>query len=211
MENKPQERGSSRLSLDTRRNSFKPRLPASAVVFNVGEATLINGDAGQSRRKWEARSMESNSCCRCCEGGVEAGLQAHDAFILFLRQKEKRLRRMAQFIVLAALMLVSGALALVITVGLGGRCPPSPDSQVTFTRLNSACINLDSPLVGASIYSCGLFWSTAYFCIHLWGFIKLQKMSINPYLIFFCYNMCGHLRFLSKGGQSIFPQSRGVC
>ncbi|XP_047447206.1 tumor necrosis factor-like [Mugil cephalus] len=74
--------------------------------------------------------MESNSCCRCCEGGVEAGLQGHDTFIQFLRRKEKRLQRMAQFIAVAAILLVSGALALVITVGLGGRCPQSPDCQV---------------------------------------------------------------------------------
>lgn len=39
-------RGSSCLSLDTEWNSLKSRLPTNALVFNVGDSTLIKGDVG---------------------------------------------------------------------------------------------------------------------------------------------------------------------
>lgn len=39
-------RGSSCPSLDTEWNSLKSRLPTNALVFNVGDSTLINGDVG---------------------------------------------------------------------------------------------------------------------------------------------------------------------
>ncbi|XP_023153407.1 lymphotoxin-alpha [Amphiprion ocellaris] len=62
-------------------------------------------------------------------GGGEAGLHRHDSANQRLIQKVTRLYRMAQFTVVALLLLVSGALALLITVGLGGRCHVSPDGE----------------------------------------------------------------------------------
>ncbi|XP_045891912.1 lymphotoxin-alpha-like [Micropterus dolomieu] len=77
--------------------------------------------------EWEAGGMEEDGCCCCC--GVEAGLHQQNALIQLLRQKETRLQRMARFLVAALLLLFSVALALLLTVLLGGRSHQSPDGQ----------------------------------------------------------------------------------
>uniref|UniRef100_A0A3B5BI95 THD domain-containing protein n=1 Tax=Stegastes partitus TaxID=144197 RepID=A0A3B5BI95_9TELE len=56
-------------------------------------------------------------------GEEEARLHRQNTSIQLLIQKVARLYRMAQFIAVALLLLISGALALLITVGLGGRSP----------------------------------------------------------------------------------------
>lgn len=62
-------------------------------------------------------------------GGGEAGLHRHHSANHRLVQKVTRLYRMAQFTVVALLLLLSGALALLFTVGLGGRCHVSPGAE----------------------------------------------------------------------------------
>lgn len=74
--------------------------------------------------------MEGHEFCPVGGGGGEAGLHRHDSANRRLIHNLTRLYRMAQFTVVALLLLVSGALALLITVGLGGRCHVSPDGEV---------------------------------------------------------------------------------
>lgn len=62
-------------------------------------------------------------------GGAEAGFHRQNAAIQRLSQKLTRLYRMAQFMAVALLLLLLGALALLTTVGLGGRCHVSPDGK----------------------------------------------------------------------------------
>ncbi|XP_008293211.1 tumor necrosis factor [Stegastes partitus] len=75
-------------------------------------------------------------------GEEEARLHRQNTSIQLLIQKVARLYRMAQFIAVALLLLISGALALLITVGLGGRCHVSADQKATMiTDSNSSGIN----------------------------------------------------------------------
>ncbi|XP_040899166.1 lymphotoxin-alpha-like isoform X2 [Toxotes jaculatrix] len=76
-------------------------------------------------REWESSGMEEHGRSFCCE--EEAGLQ--NTLIQHLRQKERRLQRMAHILAGALLLLVTAALALLVTVVLEGRGPPSADSQ----------------------------------------------------------------------------------
>uniref|UniRef100_A0A3Q1GDV4 THD domain-containing protein n=1 Tax=Acanthochromis polyacanthus TaxID=80966 RepID=A0A3Q1GDV4_9TELE len=64
--------------------------------------------------------MEGHEFC-LVGGGGEAGLHRHHSADQQLIQRVTRLYRMAQFTVVLLLLLLSGALALLITVGLGGR------------------------------------------------------------------------------------------
>ncbi|XP_022075810.1 lymphotoxin-alpha-like [Acanthochromis polyacanthus] len=73
--------------------------------------------------------MEGHEFC-LVGGGGEAGLHRHHSADQQLIQRVTRLYRMAQFTVVLLLLLLSGALALLITVGLGGRCHVSPDGEV---------------------------------------------------------------------------------
>ncbi|KAA8592829.1 lymphotoxin-alpha [Etheostoma spectabile] len=83
---------------------------------------MLNGS-----REWETGCMEEEGCCCCCccccvEGEGEAGLHRKTTLFKFLRQKETRLQRMAQFVAAALLLLTAVVLALLVTVVLGGRC-----------------------------------------------------------------------------------------
>ncbi|XP_034727989.1 tumor necrosis factor ligand superfamily member 6-like [Etheostoma cragini] len=86
-------------------------------------------------REWETGCMEEEGCCCFVEGEGEgegegeAGLHRKNALFNFLRQKEKRLRRMAQFLAAALLLLVALVLALLVTVVLGVRCHHQPMMQ----------------------------------------------------------------------------------
>ncbi|XP_078106127.1 lymphotoxin-alpha-like [Sander vitreus] len=76
-------------------------------------------------REWETGCMEDKGCCCCCCCGVgegEAGLHRQNTLYHLLRQQETRLRRMAQFLAVALLLLVALVVALLTTVALGGRC-----------------------------------------------------------------------------------------
>lgn len=86
-------------------------------------------DADRRLIEWEARGMDSCCCgCCCCDRG-EAGLHPQDTLIQLLRHKEIQLRRMAQFFAATLLLLLVGVLALLLMVGLGERCVPSPTVQ----------------------------------------------------------------------------------
>lgn len=76
-------------------------------------------------------------------GGGEAGFHRHDTANQWLIHRMTRLYRMAQITVVAVLLLLSGVLALLITVGLRGRCHVQPDGEakVSADRL-SADVNI---------------------------------------------------------------------
>lgn len=73
--------------------------------------------------------MEEDGWC-CCGG--QAGLHRQNPLIQLLHQKERRLQRVAHFLAVACVLLISLALALLITFVLGVRGHHAPVSQVTF-------------------------------------------------------------------------------
>ncbi|KAM6944126.1 lymphotoxin-alpha-like [Lycodopsis pacificus] len=72
--------------------------------------------------------MEEEGCYSCCCSGGETGLRRQDMLIELLRQKETRHQRMAQLLAVT-LLLLSGALALLVTLVFGARGRQAPDSQ----------------------------------------------------------------------------------
>lgn len=88
--------------------------------------------------EWEASGMEEDGCCsRCCCGGVGGGETRYrqQTLIQFLRQKDTRLQRMARFLSVAVLLLISMTLASLIATVYGARCHQSPESQPTMLPL----------------------------------------------------------------------------
>ncbi|XP_054467242.1 lymphotoxin-alpha-like [Anoplopoma fimbria] len=73
--------------------------------------------------------MEEEGRYSCCCSGGEARPQRRDVLIQLLRQKETRNPRLVQLIAAGLLLLISGALALLVTVVFGERGQPSRDSQ----------------------------------------------------------------------------------
>ncbi|TDH12385.1 hypothetical protein EPR50_G00045990 [Perca flavescens] len=90
-------------------------------------------------REWDIGCMEEEDCC-CCGVGVGvgegvSGLHRQNTLFHLLRQQETRLRRMAQFLTVALLLLVALVVALLVTVVLGGRCHhQSADSHGQLTK-----------------------------------------------------------------------------
>ncbi|KAF1388782.1 hypothetical protein PFLUV_G00066230 [Perca fluviatilis] len=95
-------------------------------------------------REWDTGCMEDEGCCCCGVGEGESGLHRQNTLFHHLRQQETRLRRMAQFLTVALLLLVALVVALLVTVVLGGRCnhqsadshgqpTKPPESQAVFS------------------------------------------------------------------------------
>lgn len=82
-------------------------------------------------RRLETLGMEEDGgCCRCCGA---AGPHGNNISTKALRQKETRLQRIAQCLAAGLLVLISVALALLITVVHAWRGSHSPDGQVNFS------------------------------------------------------------------------------
>lgn len=85
-------------------------------------------------REWDGSGMEEDDCCCCC--GAATGLHRHSAVPQLLRHKETQLQRVAHFLAVACVLLISAALALLVTFVLGARGHHAPDNQVPFIQNN---------------------------------------------------------------------------
>ncbi|XP_042277639.1 tumor necrosis factor ligand superfamily member 15-like [Thunnus maccoyii] len=90
---------------------------------------------------WETSGMEEDSECPCC-CGEEGRLHRQNSLIRLLHRREKRLTRMAHFLAVALLLVISVALALLLALLLGRSAPDTPDSQLMMHReTNSSVIS----------------------------------------------------------------------
>lgn len=125
---------------------------------------------------WEVSSMEEEDCCcGCgCKGGAEAGVHLQASRAQYARRRASR--RRAAVAVVGLLLL--GALAALITVGLWKRWDVSPEnSQVKDFKCERYCFKVRLVFDGERLFILLLFFNCA---------IAENTNKVKVYLLLHC-------------------------